>query len=91
MCGYVDELKEAAEKLGVAAAANDADRVRLIAHSLKGASKQIGAMRAGTLLGAIEEQEDMGEVQSLVEALHEEVPRVESAVHALLRRSRRAS
>lgn len=91
MCGYVDELKAATEELGVAASANDADRVRLIAHSLKGASKQIGATRAGTLLGAIEEQEDMGEVQSLVEALHEEVPRVESAVHALLRRSRRAS
>jgi two-component system sensor histidine kinase/response regulator len=91
MGGYVDELKAAAEKLGVAAAANDADRVRLIAHSLKGASRQIGATRAGTLLSAIEEQEDMGEVQSLVEALHEEVPRVESAVHALLRRSRRAS
>lgn len=58
---------------------------------MKGASKQIGATRAGTLLGAIEEHRDMSEVRALIEALDEEVPRVESAIKALLRRSLRAS
>jgi signal transduction histidine kinase/HPt (histidine-containing phosphotransfer) domain-containing protein/ActR/RegA family two-component response regulator len=91
MGGYVDELKAATKKLGAAAAANDTEEIRLVAHSMKGASKQIGATRAGTLLGAIEEQVDIAEVRTLVEALNEEVPRVESAIRGLLRRSRRAS
>ena len=91
MGSYVDQLKDVTKKLGTAAVANDTDEVRSLAHSMKGASKQIGAMRAGTLLGAIEEQQDMAEVRTLVEELVEEVPRVESAIRALLRRSLRAS
>ena len=74
-----------------AVAANDTGTVRSLAHSMKGASKQIGATRAGTLLGRIEEQEDFTEIQTLIDQLDEEVPRVESAVRALLRRSLRAS
>jgi hypothetical protein len=58
---------------------------------MKGASKQIGATRAGALLGAIEDQSDMQAAAKLVEELDGEVPRVESAVRALLRHSLRAS
>lgn len=90
MGSYVDQLKDVAQKLGTAAAANDTAEVRSLAHSMKGASKQIGATRAGTLLGAIEDHQDMAEVRTLIEALGEEVPRVESAVGALLRHSLRA-
>jgi len=90
MGSFVDQLKDVTEKLGSAAAANDTDEVRSLAHLMKGASKQIGATRAGTLLGAIEEQSDMAEVRTLIEELGEEVPRVESAIRALLRRSLRA-
>ena len=58
---------------------------------MKGASKQIGATRAGTLLGNLEQQDDIDKVVALIDELDEEVPRVESAVRALLRRSLRAS
>jgi HPt (histidine-containing phosphotransfer) domain-containing protein len=91
MGSYVDQLKDVTKKLGTAAAANDTDEVRSLAHSMKGASKQIGATRAGTLLDAIEQQRDMMEVHTLVEELGDEIPRVESAIRALLRRSLRAS
>ena len=91
MGSYVEQLKDITHKLGSAAAANDTDQVRSLAHSMKGASMQIGATRAGTLLGAIEEHRDMSEVRALIGALDEEVPRVESAIKALLRRSLRAS
>ncbi len=91
MVSYVDELRDVVTKLGAAVAANDAEEVRLLAHSMKGASKQIGATLAGTLLAAIEEQEDLAAAQMLIEQLDEEVPRVESAIRALLRRSLRAS
>jgi len=91
MGSYIEQLRVVAHKLGAAAAANDTDEVRSLAHSMKGASKQIGATRAGTLLGAIEEQQDMADLRALVEELGEEVPRVESAIQALLRRSLRAS
>lgn len=91
MGGYVDQLKDVVAKLATAVAANDTEEARLLAHSMKGASKQIGATRAGTLLGAIEEQGDIATIETLIEQLDEEVPRVESAIRALLRRSRRAS
>jgi CheY-like chemotaxis protein/HPt (histidine-containing phosphotransfer) domain-containing protein len=91
MGSYVDQLKDVVKKLGTAVAANDTGEARCLAHSMKGASKQIGATRAGTLLGQIEEQDDVTEIQTLIGQLDEEVPRVESAVRALLRRSLRAS
>lgn len=91
MGGYVEQLKECVEKLRAAAQCGDLDRVRSVAHSVKGASKQIGATRAGTLLGNIERREDAAEAAQLIDELGEEVPRVESAIRALLRRSLRAS
>ncbi len=90
MGSYVKQLKECVTKLREAARSGDGDGTRSLAHSMKGASKQIGATRAGTLLGAVEEQGDMQEVEKLLDELEEEVPRVESAIRALLRRSRRA-
>ena len=91
MGSYVDQLRDCVEKLGSAIEAGDAEEMRSLAHSIKGASKQIGATRAGTLLGAVEELKEVEGAQALVDDLATEVPRVESAVRALLRRSLRAS
>lgn len=90
MESYVEQLKECVTGLRNAACVGSSDQTQSLAHSMKGASKQIGATRAGSLLGAIEEQTDMTAVAKLVDELDEEVPRVESAIRALLRRSRRA-
>jgi len=91
MIGYVEQLKDSVKSLREALDREDIEAVRLTAHSIKGASKQIGASRVGELLGAIE-REDCGETAKLVlEQIDDEVPRVEQAVQALLRSSRRAS
>ena len=91
MGSYVEQLRACVSDLGDAIDQTDAEQMRSLAHSMKGASKQIGATRAGTLLGAIEALDDVAEARPLVEELAAEVPRVESAVRALLRRSLRAS
>jgi HPt (histidine-containing phosphotransfer) domain-containing protein len=78
-------------KLGDALEAQDLDTVALIAHSIKGASKQIGATKVGELLGAIERETSVDAVRQLLGLVDQEVPRVDEAVQALLRRSRRAS
>jgi signal transduction histidine kinase/DNA-binding response OmpR family regulator len=88
---YVEQLRRCVADLGMAVAANDLEEVRSLAHSMKGASKQIGATRVGDLLGAIEAQDEPAACGALLEALCDEVPRVKSAVNALLRRSARAS
>jgi HPt (histidine-containing phosphotransfer) domain-containing protein len=89
MVSYVEQLKESAKQLGEALDAGDMETVRLIAHSIKGASKQIGAARAGDLLAAIEREVAVGAARQLLEKLEEEVPPIAEAVQALLRRSRR--
>ncbi len=89
MVSYVRELKDSANKLGQALDAGDMEAARLIAHSIKGASKQIGAARAGDLLDAIEREVVVEAAKELLDQLEEEVPRVAEAVQALLRRSRR--
>jgi CheY-like chemotaxis protein/HPt (histidine-containing phosphotransfer) domain-containing protein len=91
MMGYVVQLKASMRKLGDALEAQDLDTVALIAHSIKGASKQIGATKVGELLGAIERETTMDGVRQLLGLVDQEVPRVDEAVQALLRRSRRAS
>jgi hypothetical protein len=58
---------------------------------MKGASKQIGATRAGSLLAAMEALDDTQTAAHLLDELDAEVPRVDSAVSALLQRSARAS
>jgi HPt (histidine-containing phosphotransfer) domain-containing protein len=86
MVAYVDQLHESVATLRDALEASDMKTVRLTAHSIKGASKQIGASRVGELLGAIEREEAVEHVRDLVAQVAEEVPRVEEAIHALLRR-----
>ncbi len=91
MGSYVEQLGDCVTKLGSAIDRGDVAEMRSLAHSMKGASKQIGATRAGTLLGAIEDLQGLEGARPLVDELATEVPRVESAVRALLRRSLRAS
>lgn len=91
MGGYVDQLKACVSDLRQAIDQRDMDELRSLAHSLKGASKQIGATRAGALLGSIEQAADPGAARATLEELEQEVPHVESAVRSLLSRSRRAS
>ena len=90
MVRYVEQLEESAEKLSQALDAGDMEAVRLIAHSIKGASKQIGASRVGDLLGSIEGAKDAASARLILGEVTEEVPRVAEAVQGLLRRSRRA-
>jgi CheY-like chemotaxis protein/HPt (histidine-containing phosphotransfer) domain-containing protein len=91
MVGFVQQLKDSVKGLAKTLDDGDMEAVRLTAHSLKGASKQIGASRVGELLGAIELEGDVETAKELLEQVDEEVPRVEAAVRALLRRSLRAS
>jgi HPt (histidine-containing phosphotransfer) domain-containing protein len=91
MMGYVVQLRESMLKLGEALETDDLDTVRLIAHSIKGASKQIGATKVGELLGAMERETRVDALRQLLGQIDDEVPRVDEAVQALLRRSRRAS
>ncbi|MEM9728176.1 MAG: response regulator, partial [Myxococcota bacterium] len=86
MVAYIDQLRDSVVELGSALDAADMDRVRTTAHSIKGASKQIGASRVGELLGAIEREDHVDPARDLVSQVAAEVPRVEEAVHALLRR-----
>ena len=89
MVSYVEQLEDSAKALGKALDAGDMETVRLTAHSIKGASKQIGAARVGDLLDAIERESVAEAARQLLEQVEEEVPRIAEAVQALLRRSRR--
>jgi len=91
MVSYVEQLRDSAKKLGKALDAGDMDTVRLTAHSIKGASKQIGAARAGDLLDAIERESGVEAARQLLAQVDKEIPRVAEAVEALLRRSRRTA
>jgi signal transduction histidine kinase/CheY-like chemotaxis protein/HPt (histidine-containing phosphotransfer) domain-containing protein len=90
MMGYVEQLEASTKKIDQALSDGDMDTVRLTAHSIKGASKQIGAARVGELLGAIELESDSSIAKQLLQRVEEEIPRVAAAVQSLLRRSRRA-
>jgi HPt (histidine-containing phosphotransfer) domain-containing protein len=68
----------------------DMDAARLSAHTVKGASKQIGATRVGELLGSIEGETSVDAARNLLEAVEQEVPRVAEAIQGLLGGSRRA-
>jgi signal transduction histidine kinase/CheY-like chemotaxis protein len=86
MVAYVKQLRESVAILRKALEASDMETVRLTAHSIKGASKQLGASHVGELLGAIEREEAEEQARDLVGQVAAEVPRVEEAVEALLRR-----
>jgi len=91
MVSYVQQLEDSVDKLDSALDDADMESVRLTTHSIKGASKQIGASRVGELLSAIERENDFEAARQLLQQVREEVPRVEAAFQALLRRSRRVS
>ena len=86
MVGYIAQLRESVVTFRNALEASDMETVRLTAHSIKGASKQLGASRVGELLGAIERENAVEPARELVGQVADEVPRVEEAVQALLRR-----
>lgn len=90
MASYVEQLHEAVAKLGAALELRDVQTARLTVHSIKGASKQIGASRVGELFGRIEREDCIEAAKQLLEEVRAEVPRVETAIDGLLRRSRRA-
>jgi len=90
MKSYMKQLKESMMTLNQALNDRDVSTVRLTAHSIKGASKQIGASKIGELLGAIEREDCVEVARQLLEQLEVEVPRVEEAVDSLLRRMLRA-
>jgi len=91
MGSYVKQLQKSLGAIRAALKEDDTETVRLTAHSLKAASKQLGAMRMGDLLGAIEKVSDTDAAAAILEQMEQEAPRVEEAVQSLIRRSRRAS
>ncbi len=91
MGSYVSQLRDCIQSLDRELSAGNMEAVHLAAHSMKGASKQIGATRVGGLLGSIEREIDAGAGAEILEEIRAEMPRVEEAIQALLRRSRRAS
>ncbi|MFZ1865051.1 MAG: response regulator [Polyangiales bacterium] len=91
MGSYLKQLEESLDAMRDALREDDLESVRLTAHSLKGASKQLGAMRMGDLLGAIERAIDTDAAAAILEQMEQEAPRVREAVQSLMRRSRRAS
>ena len=91
LLGYVDQLRESIQEMGAALDHGDLETAQLAAHTVKGASKQIGASRVGELLGNIERETSVDAAKSLLEIVEQQVPRVADAVQGLLRGSRRAS
>ncbi len=90
MLGYVDQLRDCVAEMGVALGEGDLEAARLSAHTVKGASKQIGATRIGELLGSIESESSVDSAKNILEIIEEEIPRVADAVQGLLTRPRRA-
>ncbi len=90
LLGYVDQLRACVTQMRGALDDGDMDAARLSAHTVKGASKQIGATRVGELLGGIEGETNVDAARNLLEVVEQELPRVEEAIRALLSGSRRA-
>jgi signal transduction histidine kinase/CheY-like chemotaxis protein/HPt (histidine-containing phosphotransfer) domain-containing protein len=86
MSDYIKQLRESIERLHQAAGQGDMKELWLTAHSIKGASKQLGATRVGALLGRIEREAELERAKALVHDLSDEVPRIEEAVRQLLSR-----
>ncbi len=90
LLGYVDQLRACVTQMRGALDDGDMNAARLSAHTVKGASKQIGATRVGELLDGIEGETSIDAARNLLEVVEQELPRVEEAIRALLSRSRRA-
>ncbi|MGB5268746.1 MAG: ATP-binding protein [Polyangiales bacterium] len=90
LLGYVDQLRACVTQMREAFDHGDMEAARLSAHTVKGASKQIGALRVGELLGGIESETSIDAARNLLEVVEQEVPRVQEAIQGLLSRPRRA-
>ncbi|MGB5367095.1 MAG: ATP-binding protein [Polyangiales bacterium] len=90
LLGYVDQLRACVTQMREAFDQGDMEAARLSAHTVKGASKQIGALRVGELLGGIESETSIDAARNLLEVVEQEVPRVQEAIQGLLSRPRRA-
>jgi len=90
LLGYVDQLRACVTQMREAFDQGDMEAARLNAHTVKGASKQIGALRVGELLGGIESETSIDAARNLLEVVEQEVPRVQEAIQGLLSRPRRA-
>ncbi|RZV55045.1 MAG: response regulator [Deltaproteobacteria bacterium] len=90
LMGYVDQLRASVTQMRDAFDQGDMEAARLTAHTVKGASKQIGAVRMGELLGGIESETGIDSARNLLEVVEQEVPRVQEAIQGLLSRPRRA-
>jgi CheY-like chemotaxis protein/HPt (histidine-containing phosphotransfer) domain-containing protein/anti-sigma regulatory factor (Ser/Thr protein kinase) len=91
LLGYVDQLRESLAQIGAALDAGDMEASQRAAHTVKGASKQIGATRLGELLAGIESATSVDAARNLLEIIEEETPRVAEAVEGLLQHPKRAS
>ena len=90
LMGYVDQLRACVTQMREAFDQGDMEAARLSAHTVKGASKQIGAIRVGELLGGIEGETSIDAARNLLEVVEQEIPRVHEAIQGLLSRPRRA-
>jgi signal transduction histidine kinase/CheY-like chemotaxis protein/HPt (histidine-containing phosphotransfer) domain-containing protein len=90
LLGYVDQLRASVTRMRTALNNGDMEAARLSAHTVKGASKQIGATRVGELLGGIEGETSIDAARNLLEVVEQELPRVDEAIQGLLSRPRRA-
>ncbi len=91
MGSYLAQLREAVNGLGAALRSENLDVAGATAHSVKGASKQIGATRIGDLFGELERASDVDTARTTLVRIEREMPHVEAAIDSLIRTSRRAS
>ena len=72
MFGVVDSLKDNADQLDAALAANDGKTARSVAHAMKGATRSMGAVEIGEMFSRIQDaldQRDFDGARSLVAGL----------------------
>lgn len=87
MDSFLNQLRSSIQRLDAAVAGKDLQTIQRTAHSLKGASRQVGATRVGNLFATIEQEPDLNKTRGLVEQIRSEAPQVEEAVRLLLEKS----
>ncbi len=87
MESFLRQLRSSVQGLDTAVASKDLKAIQRTAHTIKGASRQVGATQVGNLFAHIEQEHDLGKTRALLEQVRDEVPRVEEAVRLLLKRS----
>ena len=87
MDSFLRQLRTSVRRLDAAVAGQDLQTIQRTAHTIKGASRQVGATQVGELFAHIEQEHDLGKTRGLIEQVRDEVPRVEEAVRLLLKRS----